>query len=262
MPDSYTAHYNLTKPEVNASRDTWGGKDNGNLDAIDTILYNLEQGKFDKSGGTVTGPTAFTVMPTFGGNVLVTETAARGFVAEAITALLPNGTIILWSGSVASIPAGWRLCDGGAGTPDLRDRFVIGAASSYLPGASGGTSTHNHNAATGGHTLTIGEIPSHGHTVNDPTHGHSINDPGHTHGYNKPNASGFTYNSGSQDTPWRNSVSGDTTGSNTTGISINANGTGITINANGGGGAHNHSISDSNHTPPFYALCYIMRTGS
>ncbi len=42
--------------------------------------------------------------------------------------------IMLWHGSVASIPSGWHLCDGTAGTIDLRDKFVVGAGSTYNPG--------------------------------------------------------------------------------------------------------------------------------
>jgi hypothetical protein len=52
--------------------------------------------------------------------------------------------IILWHGSVATIPTGWNLCDGSNGTPDLRNRFVIGAGSTYNPAATGGGTTHAH----------------------------------------------------------------------------------------------------------------------
>lgn len=41
------------------------------------------------------------------------------------TSTLPSGVIVMWSGS--SIPSGWALCDGTNGTPDLRDRFIVGA---------------------------------------------------------------------------------------------------------------------------------------
>lgn len=44
-----------------------------------------------------------------------------------------KGIVVLWGGAIADIPAGWHLCDGNAGTPDLRDRFVIGAGSTYSP---------------------------------------------------------------------------------------------------------------------------------
>ncbi|WP_018704608.1 hypothetical protein [Anaeromusa acidaminophila] len=52
---------------------------------------------------------------------------------------IPSGTICLWSGSNTSIPFGWALCDGTNGTPNLKDRFVIGSGNKYAPQVSGGT---------------------------------------------------------------------------------------------------------------------------
>lgn len=57
---------------------------------------------------------------------------------------VPSGTVFMWSGAVADIPYGYVLCDGQNGTPDLRNKFVIGAGSSYSPGATGGAATHTH----------------------------------------------------------------------------------------------------------------------
>lgn len=68
--------------------------------------------------------------------------------------LLPMGAILAWSGPLDSIPSGWRLCDGQGGTPDLRDRFVVGAGGGYAVGATGGSAllTHRHtiSGTTGG----------------------------------------------------------------------------------------------------------------
>lgn len=63
-----------------------------------------------------------------------------------------KGMIILWYGSVVSIPAGWRLCDGTESTPDLRDRFVVGAGTTYDPDDSGGSVDHTHAATQATHT--------------------------------------------------------------------------------------------------------------
>jgi hypothetical protein len=76
-------------------------------------------------------------------------------------AFVPIGGIIMWSGSVATIPPSWRLCNGANGTPNLQDRFVVGAGSGYNPGATGGSANatlvdHNHGLTgrnTGGSTL-------------------------------------------------------------------------------------------------------------
>lgn len=51
---------------------------------------------------------------------------------------IPAGGIIMWSGSIGSIPAGYYLCDGNNGTPDLRDRFVVGSGNTYAVGNTGG----------------------------------------------------------------------------------------------------------------------------
>ena len=51
---------------------------------------------------------------------------------------VPSGGIIMWSGSIGSIPSGYVICNGSNGTPDLRDRFVVGAGNSYAVGNSGG----------------------------------------------------------------------------------------------------------------------------
>lgn len=55
-----------------------------------------------------------------------------------------TGMILVWFGSVASIPSGWALCNGSNGTPDLRDRFVLAAGINYAPGATGGVINHTH----------------------------------------------------------------------------------------------------------------------
>lgn len=67
------------------------------------------------------------------------------------------GSIIIWSGSIVSIPSGYALCDGTNGTPDLRDRFVVGAGSTYAVGASGGSATHAHTASQ---TLHLHQLDS------------------------------------------------------------------------------------------------------
>lgn len=58
---------------------------------------------------------------------------------------IPNGVIVMWSGSLASIPDGWVLCNGSGGTPDLTNRFIYGVSNGEDPGGSGGSTNHSHN---------------------------------------------------------------------------------------------------------------------
>ena len=67
---------------------------------------------------------------------------------SAVSAV-PSGGIIMWSGSIASIPSGYYLCDGSNGTPNLKDSFVVGAGNTYSVGNTGGfTSSATSNVGT------------------------------------------------------------------------------------------------------------------
>jgi microcystin-dependent protein len=146
--------------------------------------------------------------PTAAIGTSTTQLATTAFVQNA----LPVGLITLWSGSIASIPSGWALCDGTAGTPNLRDRFVVGAGSTYAVGDTGGFNTI---------TLDTTQIPSHTHTGTT-----AATDLSHTH-----TGSGTTGN---------NNVDHSHTGSGTTSsIDINHTHSGATD----GVGDHQHSIS-------------------
>lgn len=70
--------------------------------------------------------------------------------------IIPAGCILLWSGSSDNIPAGWALCNGENNTPNLQDKFVLGAGPVHNPGDTGGEETV---------TLTIEQMPKHNHTA-------------------------------------------------------------------------------------------------
>lgn len=66
-----------------------------------------------------------------------------------------RGMIIQWSGAIADIPAGFALCNGDNGTPDLRDKFIVGSGSTYSPDDTGGNVNHAHDGTTDGHSHTL-----------------------------------------------------------------------------------------------------------
>jgi len=80
------------------------------------------------------------------------------------------GMIMMWSGTIATIPSGWLLCNGSSGTPDLRNRFIIGAHSDDSGTAK--TTVTGTSTQTGGSKDAI--VVSHTHTA-------TVTDPGHTH---------------------------------------------------------------------------------
>ena len=105
-------------------------------------------------------------------------------VGETNYYLVPQGAIIIWSGSVNNIPSGWVLCDGTNGTPNLTDKFVLGAGNNYIVGATGGEAEH---------TLTIDEMPSHSHKYTSPIKGRDGLSSGNHYGnetYRNPDIDG------------------------------------------------------------------------
>lgn len=166
----------------------------------------------------------------------------------------PSGGIIIWSGSIAAVPTGWVLCDGNNSTPDLRDRFVVGAGQGYSVGDTGGSATVS---------LVEANLPAHLHSVSLTTdsqgsHTHPVTDPGHFHGVNAWLGAQSPGQGGGADAGQR--LSGLTT------INSNSATTGISIQS---AGAHTHSVSGNTgntgsgtgheNRPPYYALAYIMK---
>ena len=105
----------------------------------------------------------------------LTDSAVTISKINFANALVPIGGIIMWSGTIANIPTGWALCNGSNSTPDLRNRFVVGAHSDGAGGAGpgfdadNGTLSSNYTPGnTGGetaHQLSIPELASHTHTL-------------------------------------------------------------------------------------------------
>lgn len=70
--------------------------------------------------------------------------------------LVPGGFIGMWSGLAETIPTGWALCDGTNGTPDLTERFILGAGKGYTPGTTGGAKTATPSVSAGSAKTGIG----------------------------------------------------------------------------------------------------------
>lgn len=155
-----------------------------------------------------------------------------GLIANAI---VPVGGIILWTGG--TLPDSWKLCDGTSGTPDLRDKFIIGSSSTHILGSTGGSA----DAINVAHTHTV---PDHTHTLTDPGHQHTITVDG-------TNENGNTDPFGTGGGTIEVNDFSFSTNSSTTGISAN-NATGL-VTASSGASGTNANL------PPFYALAYIMR---
>jgi len=89
----------------------------------------------------------------------------RSIVGNIEYYMLPKGAIMMWAGTLNSIPPGWQLCDGTNGTPDLRDRFILGVSTGENPGATGGSHFY---------TLTTDHLPPHSHSITaDGNHTHT-----------------------------------------------------------------------------------------
>ena len=150
------------------------------------------------------------------------------------------GMIMMWSGTIATIPSGWLLCDGTSGTPDLRNKFIIGANAD--DGGAAKTSVTGSATQTGGSKDAI--VVSHTHTA-------SVTDPGHLHA-TKGTQSASNGLSESRPTNFGagNSLESDDSFNRNTKTAT----TGITVsNSTTGSSGTNANL------PPYYALAFIQK---
>jgi hypothetical protein len=200
-------------------------------------------------GALTTGGTA-TIGTVSAGNSAYTSAVVIsnvGLVQKLDAAPIPKGGIILWSGATGTIPAGWRLCDGGSingmATPNLQDKFVVGAGSGYAVEATGGYA----NAVVVSHTHT-------GNTNHAGAHNHLM--------VSTVNQVGLTANTAIKE--------GASYGGNTS-YSLAGGNSPATLGATSTVNTHIHSFTTNTATngesgtnknlPPYYALAYIMYGG-
>jgi microcystin-dependent protein len=211
----------------------------------------LVNGDITLTTGTISAPNLTTT------NVQTQTMSATTVVVPGFSnnALVPTGVIVMWSGSPASIPAGWALCDGGGGRPNLLGRFIIG----YNP-ANPDYNTLSNTASpsnTGGSetvTLSKNNLPTHNHTISTASiDGGSISVSGGNHDHSSQGSDIVDTDNGEIIVP-------DFGGGGQYGMTI-------------GDGAHGHNISgvSGNGTtdgltatpldvrPPYYVLAYIIK---
>jgi microcystin-dependent protein len=234
---SATAADNTDITNINIAEGCSPSNVNNAIRSLMSVLKNQQDGSSGDpftvagtlvSSGTVDITGAFRLDGTAGasGQVLL---SAGGSTTPTWGSAFVAGMIMMWSGSIATIPSGWLLCDGSNSTPDLRNRFVIGAFSDDSGTAK--TTVTGTSTQTGGSKDAI--------TV---SHTHTITDPGHNHLQTGYTGAGSGQNQGNTgDTQVTNNNS---TATNTTGISIDSAGSSGT-NAN---------------LVPYFALAYIMKS--
>ena len=205
-------------------------------DTTQNTLGIITSGSFQVQGGAGIAKN----LTVGGGTTITGDVHIKGNITVEGTGLFPIGSIILWYGSVGSIPDGWSLCNGstvnGYQTPDLRERFVVGAGGDNSTVTGSGYSVGDTGGATSV-TLTTSEMPAHNHTLSNTNHSHSLNFTPIRDG------GGICANRGDS-----GSCHNMSTGGGVDSATINA-----TISTEGSGSAHENR-------PPYYALCYIMRT--
>jgi microcystin-dependent protein len=177
------------------------------------------------------------------GNVVSSNLTTGNINAETVTTdvlimtgegnpFVPSGVIVMWSGTIATVPTGWYLCDGQNGTPNLLDRFIVGAGNLYSMNDTGGSSdavvvSHTHT----GSTATAG---AHNHSWSGSRQQAGVDDGNNQYQFSKGD-------NGSADTVTRTTT---THAGHVHAISLD-----------------NTGVSGTNaNLPPYFALAYIMKS--
>lgn len=208
---------------------------------IDDLVISNPSGTDDRSQGDDHIRLIKSVLKNTFPNITGPVTLTQDQINAVLGNLVPVGVINMWSGAVANIPSGWKLCNGvgtisnGSPVPNLVDRFIVGSVTNsggnYNIGDTGGSKDITISGNTGGTALTIDQIPSHNHA---------------------PSPLGGV--------PWGLITTGNSGGSIDGGV---AGGPSLGPMASiGGGQTHNHTISITNtggRLPPYYALAFIIK---
>ena len=262
----YTNASNVLKFDYNGGTVTlnhntgtvWGSGNDGSGSGLDSDKLDGQEGSYYRNAGNLNAGT----IPD-----------AR----LANSSLFVTGMIMMYTGSTA--PSGWAICNGQNGTPDLRDRFIVGAGSAYSVNNTGGSKD-----AT---------LVSHSHTINNHVHGFSANtgnqSANHNHSFSGSGSSshshGFTgvggndHNQNVRHTTVMRNRSNPTvyTAAGNTGVQSANVSISISGNTGNNSGNHHHFVSGNTgdpsdrgtntqgssatnaNLPPYYALMFIMK---
>ena len=222
---------NYTKTTNFLAKDSLPSSDTAKIirgSEFDTEFNNLVVAVASKANLASPALTGVPTAPTASTGTSTTQLATTAFVAQ--NAIL-SGMIIMWSGAVATIPTGYVICDGTNSTPDLRNRFVVGAGSTYTPGNIGGSAD----------AINV----SHTHT------GTTASDGAHTHTGATPSGTNWFYVHNGSDGNWADERYGNDNSANTSSAGLHSHTVAI---ASAGSSGTNANL------PPYWALCFIMKT--
>ena len=228
---------NYTKATNFTAKDTLPTGNSGKIvkgTEIDTELTAVASAISSKADLNSPAMTGTPTSPTASAGTNTTQVATTAFVQTALSAAFSTGMIIMWSGTIATIPTGWVLCNGSNSTPDLRNRFVIGAHSDTA-GVAYSTVTGS-NTTSGGTKDAI--VVSHTHTA-------TVTDSGHSHTLSSGLTGSDLVGGGSNQIFTRGGAAA-VTSTVTTGITV--------ANSTEGSSGTNQNL------PPYYALAFIMKT--
>jgi hypothetical protein len=239
---SATAADNTDITNINIAEGCSPANVNNAIRSLMSVLKNQQDGSSGDpftvagtlvSSGTVDITGAFRLDGTAGASGQVIVSAGTG--TPTWGSGFPSGGIIMWSGTIATIPSGWLLCNGSSGTPDLRNRFVIGAFSDDSGTAK--TTVTGTSTQTGGSKDAI--VVSHTHTA-------TVTDPGHTHNLSPTNSLMSNFGGNSGEAGNNRELTSITVASATTGITV--------ANSTEGSSGTNANLV------PYFALAFIMKS--
>lgn len=231
----FKAQANILSTEVNAFSNTAVEAKDTAVEAKNEAVSALAILSAGSINNTITG---------------LNKTFSSSKIKELFDAYEDIGTVKLWYGVAANIKAGWAICDGENGTPNVTDRVVIGAGGTYALGDTGGSADAVVVSHT--HTASADSQGSHAHSASTGSSG------SHTHGYNR--AEGYAGGLGTYAGNGNPNVATATHYVSTEGAHTHT--VGITA-----AGAHGHNIAvstkgesgTSKNLPPYAALYYIMK---